>query len=81
MVKKITSVFNKYINNKRGAKETLHSSLYVTRYITTKGEEKAEILHIFFSSVFNTTVILRVVSFLSWKAGMGSRIKKEWGAE
>lgn len=53
--------------------------MYVTRYITTKGEEKAEILHIFFSSVFNTTVILRVVSFLSWKAGMGSRIKNKEG--
>lgn len=62
-----------FLTNKREAKENLHSSLYVTRNITTKGEEKAEILYVFFSSVFNRTVILRVVSPLSWK--------QEWGAE
>jgi len=43
----------------------------VTRNTTTNSEEKAEILHVFFSSVF----ILRVSSPLSWKAGVGSRIK------
>ncbi|RMC20396.1 hypothetical protein DUI87_01245 [Hirundo rustica rustica] len=46
--------FYKYINNKRRAKENLHSLLDTGRNIVTKDEEKAEVINTFFVSVFNS---------------------------
>jgi len=45
--------FYKYINNKKRAKEGLHPLLDATGSIA-KDEEKAEVLHVFFASVFNS---------------------------
>lgn len=45
---------SKYINNKKTAKENVHSLLDVAGNIATKDEEKAEILIAFFASVFNS---------------------------
>lgn len=45
--------FYKYINNKRRAKENLHSLLDVEGSIVTKDEERAEVLGAYFASVFN----------------------------
>jgi len=46
--------FYKYINNKKRAKENLHPLLDVRGNIINKDEEKAEVLHAFFASVFNS---------------------------
>jgi len=46
--------FYKYINNKKRAKENLHPLLDAGGNIAVKDEEKAEVLHAFFASVFNS---------------------------
>jgi len=47
--------FYKYINNKKRAKENLHPLLDAGGgNITSKDEEKSEVLHAFFASVFNS---------------------------
>ena len=77
-VKDNKKCFYKYISNKRRAKENLHPLLDAGGNTVTKAEEKAEVLNAFFASVFNsqiTPVVLRVPSPLSWKTGMGSRMK------
>jgi len=45
---------DKYINNKKRAKESLHPLLDVRGNIANKGEEKAEVLNAFFASVFTS---------------------------
>jgi len=46
--------FYKYINNKKRANESLHPLLDARGNIVNKDEEKAEVLHAFFASVFNS---------------------------
>ena len=48
--------FYKYMNNKKRAKETLHSLLDVGGSIATKDEEKAEVLNAFFASIFSSEI-------------------------
>jgi len=45
--------FYKYVSNKKRAKENLHPLLDVGENIPNKDEEKAEVLHAFFASVFD----------------------------
>jgi len=44
----------KNINNKKRAKESLHPVFDAGRNVATKDEEKTEVLHAFFASVFNS---------------------------
>ncbi|KAK4821235.1 hypothetical protein QYF61_016534 [Mycteria americana] len=53
-VKDNEKYFYKYLSNKRRAKENLHPLLDAGGKIVTKDEEKAEVLHAFFASVFNS---------------------------
>jgi len=53
-VAKDKKCFYKCINHKKSAKETLHPLVDVGGNIVNKGEEKAEVLHAFVASVFNT---------------------------
>ena len=46
--------FYKYISNKKRAKQSLHPLLDVRGNIATKEEGKAEVLNVFFASVFNS---------------------------
>jgi len=46
--------FYKYINSKKRAKENLHPLLDARGNIANKDEEKAEVLHAFFASVFDS---------------------------
>jgi len=46
--------FCKYINNKKRAKESLHSLLDEGGNTVNEDEEKAEVLYAFFASVFNS---------------------------
>jgi len=45
--------FYKYMNNKKRAKESLHPLLSARGSIANKDEQKTEVPHTFFSSVFN----------------------------
>lgn len=53
-VKDDKKCFYKHINNKRRAKEHLHSLLGVWGNIVTEDEEKAEVLNTVFASVLNS---------------------------
>ena len=44
---------NKYVNNKRKTRESLHPLLDAGGNMATSDEEKAEVLNAFFASVFN----------------------------
>jgi len=46
--------FYKYINNKKRAKENLHPLSDVEANIAIKNKKKAEVLNVFFASVFNS---------------------------
>jgi len=46
--------FYKYINHKKRAKESLHPLLHARGNIVNKDEEKADVLNVLFTSVFNS---------------------------
>jgi len=53
-IKDSEKCFYKYISHKRRTKENLHPILDTEGNIVTKHEEKAEVLHAFFASVFDS---------------------------
>ena len=68
--------FCKYISNKRRAKENLHPLLDAEGNIVTEDEEKADVLNAFLlQSLIVRPAVVWVHSPLSWKTGMGSRMK------
>jgi len=54
VVKDNKKCFSKYINNKKRAKESLQHLLDVRGNIASKDEEMAEVLNVFFASVFTS---------------------------